>query len=602
MKIKSFIPQGIILATILAGALVAAGIGTAYVFITPTGEQSRLTYQGDLWCVTNYIEQEPTEYLRDGRPRKDAKLDGQITLVRKQQVSASSKAEAEQKATSPSFQPADKEALRQALEKGDSSYYTTHFNPTATTPGPCLGSGYNDGLAGKWVNDGINEECFEMPSGSGSPSDIYNSKAFTAAQINNYLNAKNPNSPLAGMGQTFVDAGLKYGVNPGFLLGIANAESSLGLQCKQAGNLQNGTNNAFGLTAGSQTKFQRFASYEEGIMAAARNAVSSHYKNLDGTIREFRLKWCGYEAENRESENGTKLSDGSVIKYECKNQSSDWETEVKVVMQALSSYGSSTSSTNNSLPAKPIPKKNRPDYCPDEPLNSGPVGGNDHQFDIARQYQEKLSLSYSSEDDSQENQHAPANLAEELEKFDRSRSSADKIYDPTDSSNSVPLFRQSDPRWGGASYGCGTTIAKAGCGPTSAAMVLRHYGFQVDPPTIARFSLENGYRVCNAGTARGLFGALAKKYGLSYAEYLSQQEIINALKNGQPVVALMRNSIFTSGGHYIVLTGVQDGRFIINDPGPRKLTSAPMSTTFNYMKASFLMSGSKKAQELRKFK
>jgi len=165
------------------------------------------------------------------------------------------------------------------------------------------------------------------------PGAIYDSNAFTAEQIDNYLRTSKPNSPLNGKGAAFVASGRKHGVNPGFLLGITNAESSLGLQCSQSGNLLNGTNNAFGLTCGGQTTFCRFSNYEDGIEKAAKNATTKTYKSLDGTIREFRLRWCGYETEDEKSP--VKLSNGVSITYDCKNGRSKWQDEVLSIMNGI---------------------------------------------------------------------------------------------------------------------------------------------------------------------------------------------------------------------------------------------------------------------------
>jgi len=169
------------------------------------------------------------------------------------------------------------------------------------------------------------------------PGMIYDSNAFTASQIDNYLKNKSPKSPLNGKGSAFVSSGKKYGVNPGFLLGLANAESSLGLQCisgsPPAPQGLGGSNNAFGLTHGGQHHFITFSSYEEGIDRAAKNVASLTYKRLDGTPREFRLKWCGYETELEKPP--VKLSDGTSVTYACQNGRSNWVDEVTQVMKDI---------------------------------------------------------------------------------------------------------------------------------------------------------------------------------------------------------------------------------------------------------------------------
>lgn len=168
------------------------------------------------------------------------------------------------------------------------------------------------------------------PSSSGESSDIWNANAATAEEINNYLKTNFPRSPLIGKENTYVEAGKEYGVNPAFMLGIANAETSMGLQNLQPGNGLYGTNNPCGYSC---TPCKRFSSWEEGIRACTKNAGTEMYKRLTG-IKEFRLRWCGYERDLGESP-PVILSDGDQITYECKNGNSKWEEEVSVIMNAF---------------------------------------------------------------------------------------------------------------------------------------------------------------------------------------------------------------------------------------------------------------------------
>lgn len=174
MKLRSFILGDLLYAAVLGAALVALGIG--FSLTSSTGEQSKLAYDGNLWCVSNYIEARDSQgrpvYLKDGRPRKDERLDSKIDWVRKEQIEADSKEEAEQKATSEYFKSSNADELRAWLDANDKANFTTHFNTGATTPGPCLGSGWGNGMAGKWVNDGINEDCFGLASDQGCGFDI----------------------------------------------------------------------------------------------------------------------------------------------------------------------------------------------------------------------------------------------------------------------------------------------------------------------------------------------------------------------------------------------------------------------------------------------
>jgi predicted double-glycine peptidase len=44
------------------------------------------------------------------------------------------------------------------------------------------------------------------------------------------------------------------------------------------------------------------------------------------------------------------------------------------------------------------------------------------------------------------------------------------------------------------------------------------------------------------------------------------QRILDALSDGKLVVAIMTKGHFTSGGHFIVLRGIQDGQIMVADP------------------------------------
>ncbi len=157
--------------TILATSTVAAALLTiaALGFSTPTGENSKLLYNGNYWCVSNWIEEEDANGNRvylpdpDGRGAMDHRLKGKESWLRLDQVEADTKEEAEQKATRAGlFEASEKVALREALDKSDIAFFTSHFNSGATHPGPCVGTGMGTGLIGMWINDSIRRDCFDI--------------------------------------------------------------------------------------------------------------------------------------------------------------------------------------------------------------------------------------------------------------------------------------------------------------------------------------------------------------------------------------------------------------------------------------------------------
>ena len=126
------------------------------------------------------------------------------------------------------------------------------------------------------------------------------------------------------------------------------------------------------------------------------------------------------------------------------------------------------------------------------------------------------------------------------------------------------------------SYGYGTSIASAGCGPTSMAMVLTYLtGETVDPPTAANYSLNHGYRVEGNGTDWDYFPAIAKNYNINCDSYEpSASKIRSELASGKTMIMSMGPGNFTRQGHFIVLRGItSDGQIIVADPASRERSS-----------------------------
>lgn len=123
------------------------------------------------------------------------------------------------------------------------------------------------------------------------------------------------------------------------------------------------------------------------------------------------------------------------------------------------------------------------------------------------------------------------------------------------------------------SYGYGTTIASSGCGPTAMAMVLTAItGEEVTPVEAANWSMEHGHRIKDNGTAWAYFDDIAEAYGVECEQMgVSRDNIINNLSEGKYVIAVVGPGHFTSGGHYIVLTGItEDGKITVADPNSEK--------------------------------
>lgn len=136
------------------------------------------------------------------------------------------------------------------------------------------------------------------------------------------------------------------------------------------------------------------------------------------------------------------------------------------------------------------------------------------------------------------------------------------------SSGSFPLFLQWDQRWGYETYGS-DCIGITGCGPTCLAMVGYYLTGEAsfNPKDIAAFSEENGYYASGYGSSWTLISEGGEKLGLDVTEIpLVKKRITDNLEVGNPIILAVGAGHFTTSGHYIVISGMEDGLFRIQDP------------------------------------
>ena len=140
-----------------------------------------------------------------------------------------------------------------------------------------------------------------------------------------------------------------------------------------------------------------------------------------------------------------------------------------------------------------------------------------------------------------------------------------------DTANGVPLFLQWDPVWGYERYG-GDFLAVTGCGPTCLAMVGYYLtgDEHMTPDAIAEFAQRGGYYEPGYGSSWTLISEGGPELGLSVTELpLVKKKIDDSLEAGNPVILAMGAGDFTSTGHYIVLTGIEEEGYRVNDPNSR---------------------------------
>ena len=150
-------------------------------------------------------------------------------------------------------------------------------------------------------------------------------------------------------------------------------------------------------------------------------------------------------------------------------------------------------------------------------------------------------------------------------------------YSLSNDISEVPKYYQSD--YNDIKYG-GGTIKSAGCGLVCLAMVDSYYNGakgKTEREVIEELAKKYGNAYADKKTGRssyGLFQDTSEELNLPYEEYIhyanekSFDQVVEKLEEGAVVVGLAKgSSIFTKGGHFVVLTGVtDDGNIIVNDP------------------------------------
>lgn len=146
--------------------------------------------------------------------------------------------------------------------------------------------------------------------------------------------------------------------------------------------------------------------------------------------------------------------------------------------------------------------------------------------------------------------------------------------DLTDSytEGSIPLFLQWDTRWGYSRFGENGLIALDGCGPTCLSMVMVALTGDLswNPLKMAEYCEQEGY-LAGSSTSWELMTSGAQNLGLNAKELpLDESRVLDELIKGNPIICSMRPGDFTTTGHFIVLSGYQDGKLLVNDPNSRE--------------------------------
>lgn len=146
-------------------------------------------------------------------------------------------------------------------------------------------------------------------------------------------------------------------------------------------------------------------------------------------------------------------------------------------------------------------------------------------------------------------------------------------------SGNIQLLLQGDPRWGSVPYanangntspcgGPGTpmdTMASAGCGITSLAMVLNTFGANVTPGDLVAQSYAVGGVADCVGAKFALYADVVNRFypqlGLD-ASLITWAQAQSLLEQGKPIV--VNNHMY--GGHFIVLASKKGDSITVYDP------------------------------------
>lgn len=134
----------------------------------------------------------------------------------------------------------------------------------------------------------------------------------------------------------------------------------------------------------------------------------------------------------------------------------------------------------------------------------------------------------------------------------------------------LTYYSQIDSRWKNNLYtstnNSSQTIGSSGCGPTSAAIVVSSIKGTVTPDIMANMFVKYGYRSANNGTYWSAYRAVADEFNIGYQETSDIQKAIELLRNRNYIICSVGNGLFTTGGHYIVIVGVEGNALKIYDP------------------------------------
>lgn len=142
----------------------------------------------------------------------------------------------------------------------------------------------------------------------------------------------------------------------------------------------------------------------------------------------------------------------------------------------------------------------------------------------------------------------------------------------------LTYYSQADKRWANKLYTStnnkSQTMKSSACGPTCSAMIVSSSKGTILPTTVAKLFVDNGYRTANNGTAWSAYSFVADYFG--FKEYYNTSNFDKAMNylakkrsdksSKYYIIASCGSGLFTTGGHYIVLTNLDKNNITVYDP------------------------------------
>ena len=151
---------------------------------------------------------------------------------------------------------------------------------------------------------------------------------------------------------------------------------------------------------------------------------------------------------------------------------------------------------------------------------------------------------------------------------DQDLADKDALHAKTTGQQDVPALFQWDPRWGYTVYSS-TAFGMTGCCPTALAMVYQGITGNDDmtPYDMGLLAQADGYMSLYEGTDANFLINEAPGLGLACYQIADDAaSLVAAVEDGQVLIVNVGPGDFTDDGHFIVVSGIEDGKLVVNDP------------------------------------